>query len=339
MSTSTAPVLLDETSAVAHLRRRGVLDAGEVAAVQSLGGGVSNTVLLVEAPSCRVVVKQALPRLRVEKEWLADPSRTLTEGRALRWAAGVDASAVPPVVDLDEERCVLLIGAAPAGTVDWKQCLLRGEVSSAVAARAGSLVGRLHAESAGRPWLHTDFDCWEAFEQLRVRPYFGAMIEADPSRRDMVMSHVAAMRDRRVCLVHGDVSPKNLLTGGGAGSAPGLLWLIDFEVACAGDPAFDVAFMLTHLCMKALHGAADPGALLHAARAFLTAYRSHAAALLDDERHVAGLLGCLLMARVDGRSPAEYLDERSRGAVRVLGMQLAADPPASLGTALCEALA
>src|SRR5438445_7786193 len=98
MATIRAAPLLDETTVVDHLRARAVLDAGEPAVARRLGGGVSNTVLAVDAPSRRVVVKQALPRLRVEREWLADPARTVTEGRALRRAACIDASSVPAVI-------------------------------------------------------------------------------------------------------------------------------------------------------------------------------------------------------------------------------------------------
>src|SRR5258708_17794194 len=76
--------LLDGQSVLPYLRARGVLDTGAHASARSLGGGVSNVVLLVEAGRRRMVVKQALARLRVEREWLADPTRTVTEGRALR---------------------------------------------------------------------------------------------------------------------------------------------------------------------------------------------------------------------------------------------------------------
>jgi 5-methylthioribose kinase len=326
-----AAALLDEATVIEHLRRRGILGDAEPATARQLGGGISNTVLMVEAPSRRLVVKQALPQLRVEREWLADPTRTVTEGLALQVAAGIDAASVPAVIDLDESRLVLAIAAAPPGTPDWKRRLLDGAVPEAevqVARGIGAILGRLHAGTAHDAALHAQFDRWNAFEQLRVAPYFRSMVEDDPALTRVVMPHVEAMARRRVCLVHGDVSPKNVLVG------DGLLWLIDFEVACSGDPAFDIAFMLCHLCMKAVHRPEHASTLHNAAHAFVAAYADHAAALLDDERHVAGLLGCLLMARVDGRSPAEYLTEDTRPIVRVLGLRLAGAPPRSLDAAL-----
>ncbi|HZS13357.1 MAG TPA: aminoglycoside phosphotransferase family protein [Candidatus Dormibacteraeota bacterium] len=331
---ATTEVLLDEGTVLAHLRSRGVLGDDEAAVAQVLGGGVSNTVILVEAGPRRVVVKQALPRLRVAREWLADPSRTVTEGRALRVAATLQEDAVPAVVDLDEERNVLVVAAAPAGTGDWKQRLLHGDVSEddvRVGESVGALLGRLHARTATDASLRADFDAWAAFEQLRVAPYFRSMVADTPELGDIVLPHVEAMARRRVCLVHGDVSPKNVLAG------EGLPWLIDFEVACWGDPAFDVAFLLTHLAMKAVHRPAQAPALARVARAFLAAYRAEAGALLD-EAHAAALLGCLLMARVDGRSPAEYLDGASRQVVRGLGLRVATAPPRTLDAAVQEAM-
>jgi 5-methylthioribose kinase len=313
----TAPAtseLLNESSALAHLRARGLLPADAEAEVTPVSGGVSNIVLRVEAPGFAVIVKQALPRLRVEREWLADPHRTVAEGRALRLAAGVDPARVPPVLDLDQERLVLVIEAAPRGVRDWKAQLLLGEVDPEVGRKAGEFLGRLH-----RATRDTELDGWEPFEQLRLRPYFRTLVEDDPELRPLVLPHVDEIARRRGCLVHGDVSPKNVLT------APGLLWLIDFEVAHRGDPSFDVAFMLCHLTLKSIHVPAAAPALHDAASAFLGAYAAAGGPAPRDE-HLVALLGLLLMARVRGRSPAEYLDAPERESVWRLGMRLAQHP-------------
>ena len=50
----------------------------------------------------------------------------------------------------------------------------------------------------------------------------------------------------RIALVHGDVSPKNILVG------PDAPVLLDAECAWYGDPAFDIAFCLNHLLLKAV---------------------------------------------------------------------------------------
>ena len=309
---TTTPELLDATSVIPHLRRRGLLAPAARATVVELGGGVSNVVLRVDAPGLAAIVKQALPRLRVEREWLADPQRTVAEGNALALAAAVEAASVPRVIDLDEERLILVIEAAPSAVTDWKAQLLRGEVDPAVGTLVGDFMGRLHRATTG-----VVIDGWEPFEQLRVRPYFRTLVEDDLALAPLVLPRIEEMRRRRSCLVHGDVSPKNVLTG------PGLLWLIDFEVAHRGDPAFDIAFMLSHLTLKTLHLPAAAPALRETAEAFLTA----AGAPRDE--HLAALLGLLLMARARGRSPAEYLDAAEREAAWALGRDLAEHPAPS----------
>ena len=127
---------------------------------------------------------------------------------------------------------------------------------------------------------------------------------------------VERMEERRLCVVHGDFSPKNVLCGGDA------FWVLDFEVAHAGDPVFDVAFMLHHLVLKAVHtGAVDRIAGL--AAEFVRAYRTAVGNdVFDDRRYLAAHVGCLLLGRVDGKSPAEYLTAEGRATVREEGVRL-----------------
>ena len=136
------------------------------------------------------------------------------------------------------------------------------------------------------------------------------------------------MGARRICLVHGDYSPKNVLIGQG-------LWVIDFEVAHFGDPAFDVAFMLNHLLLKRLHLGGPGAGIENCVRGFWNGYRSAVSnVLLPDLRYVLGHVGCLMIARVDGKSPAEYLSPDERDAARAAGSQLLLEPPDSLDRAL-----
>ena len=104
----------------------------------------------------------------------------------------------------------------------------------------------------------------------------------------------------RQCLVHGDFSPKNLLTDGPA------VVVLDCEVAHWGDPRFDVAFCLSHLLLKTLQSPGCPDRLAAAATAYLDTYSGEGLRVLDDE--LSRATGCLVLARVIGDSPVEYLD-------------------------------
>jgi len=132
----------------------------------------------------------------------------------------------------------------------------------------------------------------------------------------------------RVCLVHGDYSPKNVLIGQG-------LWVIDFEVAHFGDPAFDLAFMLNHLLLKRLHLGGPGDGIESCVRGFWNGYLTGISDMPPpDLRYVLGHVGCLMVARVDGKSPAEYLSADEREAARTAGSQLLLEPPDSLDEAL-----
>ncbi len=321
MAARRAP-LLSVRTVTDYLVRSRLLERGSVDSVTELGGGVSNVVLAVRAGRRQWVVKQSLPRLRVEQEWLATQERTVHEARGLRLADRITPGAVPAVVHLDPERYVLVLERAPEGMADWKGRLLAGDVNPEVAACLGRLLGRWHTVTAEHPGLLAELDDPQAFDQLRVGPYHRATATALPPAAAAIGAVVRDMARRRICLVHGDFSPKNVLTGSNG------TWVIDFEVAHRGDPDFDVAFLLCHLVCKYVRLPEFRAPLAAAGRAFLAEYHGiiGTPTWLAPDRHRMAHLGALLLARVDGKSPMEYLDGTDRAVVRRLGMMLVGQP-------------
>jgi 5-methylthioribose kinase len=312
----------------AWLAAQGLVEPGVPVEARELGGGVSNVVLAVRADGLDAVVKQALPRLRVEAEWLAKQERVLTEAAALELAAGLTPGAVPAVLAVDEGRCAIAIERAPESWLPWKEALLRGEADPAVAARLGSLLAAWHRSTVRDEAVARRFGDQEAFEQLRVDPYHRTVARRWPQLRHGVGTYVDQMTATRVCLVHGDFSPKNVLVGDGG------LMVLDFEVAHVGDPVFDLAFMLNHLLLKGVHRPAAAAAYRAAAAAFLDAYRSEAGSALDfDPAYLYGQAGCLMVARVGGKSPVEYQSAAERLVARSAGTRLLLDPPDGLDEA------
>jgi len=310
-----------------YLRRAGHVRADEAPVMKVLAGGVSNRTVLVRRPDGEAwVLKQALPKLRVAMDWYSSPERVHREALALRWLATLaPAGATVPLVFEDHEHHVLAMRAVPEPHENWKSLLLAGEVSAGHVRQFGVLLGTLHrrGREAG-PELERDFEDRSFFESLRLDPYYRTAAERNPEAGGFLDDLMAETRATRLTFVHGDYSPKNILV------SDGNLVLLDHEVAHWGDPAFDLGFALAHLLSKAHHLPARRASFMDAACLFWRSYAEAAGAMAEQEgcaaRAVRQALGCLL-ARVDGRSPLEYLTAPERTRQRATVLRLMKTPP------------
>src|SRR6185503_15254232 len=110
--------------------------------------------------------------------------------------------------------------------------------------------------------------------------------------------------------------PKNILVG----DRPVFL---DAESATWSDPAFDRAFCLPHLKLKQLHLPPHAVELKEAARALTAGYLDQVdwEDPADAATRVERIVPALMLARVAGASPAEYLDEPTREVVRTISIE------------------
>lgn len=296
--------------------------------VRALDGGVSNHVYLVEGGGQRCVCKQSLGKLRVEADWRSAQERIYRECAALRALAPVlEAGAVPRVIFEDREEFAFGMEAAPADARPWKSPLLAGEVHQGWAEKAGHLLGTWIRESAQHPDWQAEFADLTVFGELRVDPYYRTTAARHPELAQHFASLIEECLERRFSLVHGDFSPKNLLI-----SSVGMM-VIDWEVVHWGDPSFDAAFLTNHLMLKAFHRPREWAAYGGAAREFWRALRESEA---PEWMEAAAMrhLGGLLLARIDGKSPAEYIrGEADRQRVRAAARELIRRPASGVDEA------
>ena len=317
---------LSEADAVDYLLGHGLISAAQAssASAHELGGGVSNIVVRVDfgGQPDGVVIKQSLPRLRVQQEWLADQARIHREAAALRYLEGVlPRPALPVVLHDDPANFLFVMTAAPEGSRTWKDDLLSGRVDTQVAAEVGRLLGAIHQQSAlaaaAIPPDLQEFADQRCFVQLRVDPYHRATAQVHTDLAEPIEGEAQAMLGRRLCLVHGDYSPKNVIVSHADGEPTA--FLLDFEVVHLGNPVFDLAFMLNHLTLKAIHRPDLAGRFNAAGAEFWSAYCSNAPAFVADAMQLQGetirQMGVLLLARIDGKSPAEYITTNSQKSV------------------------
>lgn len=299
-----------------------------------LTGGVSSDIWLVTCGATRLVLKQPLAELRVADVWHAPLDRSRSEAAWLQVVGALVPNACPRVLAFDAERCLLALEyLEPDDHRLWKAELLEGRVDVETARAVGGLLGRIHSGSAGRPELASRFAHDDLFDALRIDPYLRTLAERHPVVCEALDDLVATTTGTKLALVHGDVSPKNILLG------PDGPVLLDAECAWWGDPAFDVAFCLNHLLLKCLLHIGESQEQLHqAARAFVQSYAAH----VDWEEpdltlgRVGRLLPALLLARVDGRSPVEYLGPAAQERVRRFALPRILQSPPDLDSLLAS---
>lgn len=290
------------------LRRDGVVRSPE-ARLTPLSGGVSCEIYLVEDGAERFVVKRALAKLKVKADWFADVNRNRHEWEYIRYVANFLPEAVPALRHCSAENNYFTMEHLDGSFANWKQLLLAGQASVEHANHAGNLLAQIHRHSAGDADARRLFDTTQNFFQLRLEAYLLATGTKHPALRPYFEAEVARLASTRECLVHGDFSPKNILVN------PGRMVILDCEVAWYGDPAFDAAFLLNHFFLKALLHAPRNSGMRPMIDAFWAAYQT-ARPSPEMEPRVSHLLPMLLLARVDGKSPVEYLDPARQQVVR-----------------------
>jgi aminoglycoside phosphotransferase (APT) family kinase protein len=285
------------------------------ATLTPLSGGVSSEIYLVNDGGWQFVVKRALPKLKVEQEWFADISRNANEAACLSYIAGVSPDSVPQLKCVSAEHGYFCMEYLGASWQNWKEMMLEGRCDLRIAQAAGSLLGRIHAHSAHDAEACERFQTLANFEQLRIEPYLLATARRHPQLKEAFESEASRLRAQRSVLTHGDFSPKNILV------CPERVVVLDCEVAWYGDAAFDIAFLLSHLFLKS---AARPGAGSWQAMVELSWSSYHQSRFSNEadsgrevlEANVSRLLPMLMLARVDGKSPVEYLHESQQERVR-----------------------
>jgi aminoglycoside phosphotransferase (APT) family kinase protein len=320
----------DARPLIAALRRMALVPAGDTPRLTPLAGGVSSLIVRVDVGDRTLCIKRALPRLKVAAEWLAPVARNAAEVAWLRFAAGIAPHCVPRILGEDADtRSFAMSYLDPAAHPVWKSLLRDGVALTDTARAVAAVLVAIHAAAAREPAMATRFANARSFHALRLEPYFEASARAHPDCAPALQRLVTSTATAGITLMHGDISPKNILIG-----PQGPIFL-DAECACWGDPAFDLAFCANHLLLKCLWRPAHRAAYLQCFDALAATYLAGVdweppAGL---ERRAAALLAGLLLARVDGKSPVEYLTEPAeRERVRRIGRHFLLTPTERLAT-------
>jgi aminoglycoside phosphotransferase (APT) family kinase protein len=310
---------------VEALRRMQLLDPDATARGERLTGGVSSDIWRIDLPAGPVCVKRALARLRVAADWHAPVERNRFEAAWMRRANAAVPGAAPKLLGQDERTGTLAMEyLPPANHPLWKTQLRDGQADPAFAVQVATRFATIHAATAADPTVAAEFPTDAIFFEIRLEPYLRATAGAHPDLAPRLETLIAATQQNQRTLVHGDISPKNILAG------PSGPVFLDAECAWWGDPAFDLAFCLNHLLLKCLWTPTATPGFLACFDALAAAYVRHVIWEPPDalESRAAHLLPGLFLARVDGKSPVEYITaEADKDRVRHTAHALLTDPP------------
>ena len=285
--------------------------------VKALTGGVSSNIFQLTTKHAQYCLKQALPQLKVAKEWLAPVDRVFAEIDWLQTAATIAPDAVPQILGVDQASKSFVMQHLGDEYLNWKTELLAEKIADKVAAQLGNILGRIHSQTALKEDIAKRFANDDTFYAIRLEPYLEEAARQHPDLSPRLRALITRTQHNPKVLVHGDVSPKNIMLG------PLGPVILDAECAWYGDPAFDVAFCLNHFFLKAAHMPKAAPALLKNAQKFLNAYLQEVTwePVPELENRIATLLPGLMLARVDGKSPVEYLATERGAIVRKLAIE------------------
>jgi len=311
--------LLNESTVVKYLSDRGIISGP--AEVEELTGGVSNVVLAVKSADKDLVLKQALPQLKVAAVWKADQRRAIVEANGMKLLHSITPESVPALIDFDPEDFTLTMERLPRACTVWKSDLLDGVIKPSIGADLGHILATWHNFGADSKESRDAYMEDSLFDQLRVKPFYRSVAKVNPALDARIQGLITEISTLKLSLVHGDFSPKNIMITDSDKPI-----VLDFEVMHTGNPVFDLGFVSAHLLCKYLR-TEDPtrkNPLRESAISFINSYAK--ACNLEVSKSLPHHVAVIALARVEGVSPVNYLDEGGKARVQSVTKAALANP-------------
>jgi len=302
-----------------YLLDRGISKADDDCRIDYCGGGVSGTVAFVQINGRDMIIKQALAKLKVAEDWQCDPNRMQIEMKSNDIYHKLVPDNAPEVYFYDHDNYILGRAAAPEHCVMWKSDLLGGILDFDVAKKVIYSLVTVHNECSRDKQAAEDFADKAIFYDLRIAPYIEFILKKHPQLTDFTKPIIAELMDSAITLIHGDFSPKNIMLD------KRKVYIMDFEVAHYGHPSFDLAFFSTHFVLKSVKNRQFGAVYLDMLNYMLGIYFDRVDCMDKTalENSYVRLLSLIMIARVDGKSPAEYLtDDGDKELMRSMAFEI-----------------
>ncbi|MBK8501430.1 MAG: phosphotransferase [Saprospiraceae bacterium] len=309
---TTIKHVIDQDKIINKLDKLGLLDRKSPIHFQPLTGGVSSDIYLIDNGDMKYVIKEARRELKVADLWQADLSRNLAERRFIAFIGKSLPESVPNICYSDPEDPYFIMEFLAPPLENWKEKLLGGRFNIEDVRRVSKLLAAIHNLGSQDPTVPEVFGFKTNFYELRIEPYLVTTAHRHHLLEDIFLTEASRLDSWGETPVHGDFSPKNILL------SPERVVILDHEVANYGDPAFDLAFLLNHLLLKLIYQSPVPDQLPDLPMIAWTTYFDHVITenQIDLQKRSSRLLLMLMLARIDGKSPVEYLNQVQQDFVR-----------------------
>jgi len=244
---------------------------GEPTEATEIGDGNLNLVFRVRSQTSSVIVKQALPYLRVAGDsWPLTRHRARIEADAIEVHAKLAPGVLPHIIHFDESMSALVLEDL-AEHITWREALIAGRPVEGVpdvvgrycaAVLLGTSDVRLPSRQRKvlrRGFVYTEL-CLVTEDLIFTAPYMDAKSNryddeiatlAQALQRDRVLRSVAAemrfiFKSRDEALIHGDLHTGSVMTKSGDTR------VIDHEFAFFGPFGFDPGVLLANLALSRL---------------------------------------------------------------------------------------
>ena len=304
------------------LRRLGLVSPGDQVSLSPLTGGVSSEIFKVEIGERIFVVKCALAKLRVAADWQAPRSRNRHEADWFETVAQILPDAVPRILARDDEAGLFVMEYFdPVSYPLWKGLLRDGQVDVEFAAEVGRRLAWIHAATALNAEIADRFATDSIFHAIRLEPYLETAARCHPevcgSFDDAVTADSCAKNRAGAWRYQSEKHSCGTAWPGVSGCRMRLVRRPGIRSRLLSESSF------VEVRMEPRGRAAVPGRVRKLAEAYLDACDWETRAGL--EVRAGHLLAALFLARVDGKSPVEYITAQAdRELVRQTALPLIA---------------
>jgi 5-methylthioribose kinase len=298
---------LDKKSVPPYLRRKKLVGPREpIRDVRLVGNSLKNIIYQVTTDAERFIVKQARSRVNTKQRIILDRKRIFNEKNCIEILSQILPPDMLPEVRLEDRTNFILVSTAPPrDSTLWENDLTSGRVDLQIAAQCGELLATVHNHTADQRDLKSMFKDTKPFQQLRVEPLFNAVGNSFPDLKKVIETHSKSLLKTQRTLVFGDLRPCNVWLNAGQ------VFVVDFATAHFGNPAFDLAFYATDLCLKAVINSPQKAAYLEAINVYWSSYFRVASYPRGQavETEAVRCLGCMILSVANMQNQNGFDDE------------------------------